>query len=216
MLICVLSYLIGSLNSAIIATYLVARKDVREFGSKNAGLTNVYRIFGKTAACLTLLFDFLKGFIAVFIANLPFIFGIISKDEYDSMILSLAAAIFIILGHSFPIFYEFKGGKGILLAAVCMLATDPVVFLCEFIVFFALVALTRYISVGSIACCIGYPLFTLLWQGFISQFFGIEYQNVLIHTLLTLVMGIICFLRHMPNVKRLLNHEENKFKFRKD
>lgn len=204
------------MNSAIIATFLISGKDIRDFGSKNAGLTNVYRCFGKTAAALTLIFDFLKGIIVVFVSRLPFIIGLLSDTEYDVLSVSMVAALLAIIGHSFPIFYGFKGGKGILIAGVCMLATDPIVFVCEVVLFFTLVGITRYISVGSIACCIGYPVFTLIWQVVSVKLFDTDYEMILVHVIIALLIGALCFVRHLPNVKRLINHEENRFTIRKD
>lgn len=206
----------GSLNSAIIATFFVSGKDIRDFGSKNAGLTNVYRCFGKTAAALTLAFDFLKGILVILASHLPFMIGILSDAEYDTLTVSMIAALFAVIGHSFPIFYGFKGGKGILIAAVCMLLIDPVVFVFEAVVFFSTVGITRYISLGSIACCAGYPIFTLLWQTLSVKLFDSDYRQIAVHVVLALLIGILCFLRHLPNVKRLINHEENKFSIRKD
>lgn len=195
---------------------MVSGKDVRDFGSKNAGLTNVYRCFGKTAAALTLIFDFLKGIIVIIASRIPFIVGIISDIDYDKLSISMIAALFAIIGHSFPIFYQFKGGKGILIAGVCMLATDPIVFIFEAVLFFSLVGITKYISVGSIACCIGYPIFTLIWQIISVNVFDANYYMITAHVIIALLMGVLCFVRHLPNVKRLINHEENKFKIRKD
>lgn len=195
---------------------MVSGKDVRDFGSKNAGLTNVYRCFGKTAAALTLIFDFLKGIIVIIASRIPFIVGIISDIDYDKLSISMIAALFAIIGHSFPIFYQFKGGKGILIAGVCMLATDPIVFIFEAVLFFSLVGITKYISVGSIACCIGYPIFTLIWQIISVNVFDANYYMITAHVIIALLIGVLCFVRHLPNVKRLINHEENKFKIRKD
>lgn len=195
---------------------MVSGKDVRDFGSKNAGLTNVYRCFGKTAAALTLIFDFLKGIIVIIASRIPFIVGIISDIDYDKLSISMIAALFAIIGHSFPIFYQFKGGKGILIAGVCMLATDPIVFIFEAVLFFTLVGITKYISVGSIACCIGYPIFTLIWQIISVNVFDANYYMITAHVIIALLIGVLCFVRHLPNVKRLINHEENKFKIRKD
>lgn len=195
---------------------MVSGKDVRDFGSKNAGLTNVYRCFGKTAAALTLIFDFLKGIIVIIASRIPFIVGIISDIDYDQLSISMIAALFAIIGHSFPIFYQFKGGKGILIAGVCMLATDPIVFIFEAVLFFSLVGITKYISVGSIACCIGYPIFTLIWQIISVNVFDANYYMITAHVIIALLIGVLCFVRHLPNVKRLINHEENKFKIRKD
>lgn len=195
---------------------MVSGKDVRDFGSKNAGLTNVYRCFGKTAAALTLIFDFLKGIIVIIASRIPFMVGIISDIDYDQLSISMIAALFAIIGHSFPIFYQFKGGKGILIAGVCMLATDPIVFIFEAVLFFSLVGITKYISVGSIACCIGYPIFTLIWQIISVSVFDADYYMITAHVIIALLIGVLCFVRHLPNVKRLINHEENKFKIRKD
>ena len=206
----------GSLNSAIIATFFVSGKDIRDFGSNNAGLTNVYRCFGKLAAGLTLLFDFAKGVVVIIAARLPFMLNLLDKSQYDVLTVCGVAILFAIFGHSFPVFYGFKGGKGILIAGVCMLFADPVVFLCEFVLFVVTVALSRYISLGSILCCIGYPVLTFIWQTVGVTYLNLDYKNIWIHTLLALLAGIFCFVRHMPNVKRLINHEENKFVLRKD
>lgn len=140
---------------------------------------------------------------------------VIDSSECDVYFVCGLATFFAILGHVFPVFFGFKGGKGILIAATCMLATDPVVFLCEFILFALLVAITRYISVGSIATCIGYPIFTFAWQTLSNIYFDGDYQNIWIHVLLALFAGILCFARHIPNVKRLIRHEESKFAFKK-
>ncbi len=207
------AYFIGSLNSAIIATFVTTGKDIRNYGSNNAGLTNVYRCFGKIPAGITLLIDILKGFIVILLARLIFILGIADYAEQDVLTVCGLATMCAILGHVFPVFYGFKGGKGILIASVCILATDPIVFLCELVMFVALVGTTRYISVGSIACCIGYPVFTLIWQSISNRYFDGTYENILIHALIALAAGIFCFARHIPNVKRLFKHEESKFSF---
>ena len=163
-----------------------------------------------------MIFDFLKGIIVIIASRIPFIVGIISDIDYDKLSISMIAALFAIIGHSFPIFYQFKGGKGILIAGVCMLATDPIVFIFEAVLFFSLVGITKYISVGSIACCIGYPIFTLIWQIISVNVFDANYYMITAHVIIALLIGVLCFVRHLPNVKRLINHEENKFKIRKD
>lgn len=213
-LVLIASYLIGSLNSAIICTFITTGKDVRKYGSNNAGLTNVYRCFGKIPAGLTLLMDLLKGFAVVYLTK--FVFTVTTPpDNFDSVTACGLAALFAVLGHVFPIFYKFKGGKGILVAGTCMAVIDPMVFLCALIIFVLLVAITKYISVGSIACCVGYPVFTLFWQLIANGCFGGEYTNIVWHVLVAFFMGLLCFLRHMPNVKRLIAHEESKFAFKK-
>lgn len=213
-LVLVASYLVGSLNSAIISTFLTKGKDIRQFGSNNAGLTNVYRCFGKLPAALTLIMDLLKGFAVVCLTKLVF-FVTAPPDGFDTVTACGLAALFAVLGHVFPVFYKFKGGKGILVAATCMAAIDPVVFLCELVLFVLLVALTKYISVGSIACCVGYPVFTLAWQLLANAHLDGEYVNIYVHTFVAFLVGLLCFLRHMPNVKRLVAHKESKFALKK-
>ena len=210
-LVCIVSYLIGSLNSAILTVYLVKHKDIRNYGSTNAGLTNVYRCFGAPCAAITLVADLLKGFVVVFGTRLVlFETGLFSAQEHDIMTACLIASLFAVLGHVFPIYYKFKGGKGILVAGTCMAAIDWRVFLCELLVFVVVVLITRYVSVGSIACCIGYPVFSIIMGIFVH---GSEYTYL--HAIVAGIIGVVCLLRHIPNIKRLINHTENKFSFKK-
>ncbi len=205
------SYTVGSLNSAIIATYLLKHKDVREYGSFNAGLTNVYRCFGVTAAICTVIMDLLKGAVVVFGTRLVYSLPLYEDCRLDSFSVVLISVLFAVLGHCFPVFYRFKGGKGILLAAVCMLFTDPMVFLMELIMFAILVSTTKYISVGSLAACVGYPIFTMCWQLFANAFLGAGYENIYLHGLIILPMFILCYFRHFSNIKHLWSKEEKKF-----
>ena len=209
----ILSYIIGSLNSAIIMTYLLKRKDIREYGSFNAGLTNVYRCFGITTAAATLLMDFLKGVIVVFGTKLVLMLPLFENFKLDTLSVCLISALFAVTGHCYPVFYKFRGGKGILVAAVCMLLTDPVVFLLEAVMFAILVAVTRYISVGSLAACVGYPVFTLLWETASNAWFGGSYENISLHALIILPMFLMCYFRHFSNIKHLWSGEEKKLYF---
>lgn len=210
-----LSYVIGSLNSAIIATYLLKHKDIREYGSFNAGLTNVYRCFGIGAAGATLLMDFLKAVVVVFGTRLVLRLPVFADFKLDALSVCMISALFAVTGHCFPAFYKFRGGKGILLAAMCMLMTDPMIFLLEVILFVILVAATKYISIGSLAACIGYPTFTLLWQYFANSYLGGSYENIHIHALIILPMFLMCYFRHFSNIQHLWSGEEKKFYFHK-
>lgn len=207
-----ISYLIGSLNSAIVAGYLIKHKDIRNYGSNNAGLTNVYRCFGTTCAVITFLFDICKGFLVVYGTRLAlFGSGLFSAEEHDVKTACMIVSLFAVLGHVFPIYYRFKGGKGILVAGMTMLAIDPIVFLFELLIFIILVAATRYVSLGSLATCVGYPIFTLIVEIFFRGFPHYTYS----HAVIAGIIGLLCLLRHIPNIKRLINHTENKFKFKK-
>lgn len=206
------SYIIGSLNSAIIAVFLMTGKDVREYGSKNAGLTNVYRCFGTVCAAVTLIADLLKGFAVVFGTRLFLgALGYFSTGDNNVTTACLIASACAVLGHVFPIFYRFKGGKGILIASMCTLAIEPVAFLCGLIIMTVMTAVTRYISVGSICCCLFYPVSFVFADLLKDRVTSTTY----VHAGIAALMGIFCLLRHLPNIKRLINHTENKFVMKK-
>ncbi len=217
----VVSYLLGSCNSAIIVVRLWKKVDVRDFGSKNAGLTNTLRCFGKGAALITLLGDLTKGVVAVLLSKLIFVLldtGI--SDVIGSEItgvnnlrfIGYIAGFLAILGHIFPLYYGFKGGKGILVSASILIVTDPLTF-CIVIPFFALIlALTKYVSVSSITAAIAYPIITFTTQYFISD---VPKNLALLHTLLVIGTSILLIYMHKSNIVRLKNHTENKFSFKK-
>ena len=205
------SYVIGSLNSAIIVTLLVKRKDIRKYGSFNAGLTNVYRCFGASTAAITLLMDFAKGAIVVLGTKLMLLLPMFRGFPLDTLSVCMISTLFAVAGHCYPAFYGFKGGKGILLAAVCMIFTDPIIFLLELILFVIMVATTKYISIGSLSACVGYVVFTFVWQTLSNAFFGGSYENIWLHLLIILPMFLMCFLRHFSNIQHLWQGEEKKF-----
>ena len=196
-------------------TYLIKHKDIREYGSFNAGLTNVYRCFGISTAAATLAMDFLKGIVVVFGTRLVLMLPLFENFKLDTLSVCLISALFAVTGHCFPAFYKFRGGKGILLAAMCMVLTDPVVFLLEAIMFVILVGITRYISVGSLAACIGYPIFTMLWETAANAWFGGSYENISLHALIILPMFFMCYFRHFSNIKHLWSGDEKKIYFHK-
>ena len=182
----IFSYLFGSLNSAIIVCRVLKHKDIRDYGSNNAGLTNVLRVFGKGPAAATLLCDLAKGVLAVVIGYL--------------------AGFFVMLGHIFPVFYGFHGGKGVLIAATTLIAIDPLTCAFSVAVFAIVLAATKYVSVGSICAAIAYPVFTPIVQLFI-----IKGDGVLANTLMATAIGLLIIYMHRPNIKRLMNGTENKF-----
>ena len=206
----IISYLLGSVNSAIVVSRALYNEDVRDFGSKNAGLTNVVRTYGKKAAILTLIGDLLKVGVAVFITG--FLFGFyynkgICWNEYCYI-----SGFFCMIGHIKPIFYRFKGGKGVLCVAALLLFLAPAVFGALFLLFVALVALTKFISLGSIVCA---GLMPFAIQGYMEIMSGEGNYHPIITTVF-IFMAIIVIFCHRANIKRLLHGEENKFQFRKD
>ena len=139
----IFSYLLGSLNSAIIVCKIMKHEDIRNFGSKNAGLTNVLRTFGKGCAGVTLLCDLFKGIIAVVICRLVVtnLFDVMFFN--DSRFIGYLAGIFVMLGHIFPVFYGFHGGKGVLIAATTLIAIDPLTCLFSVSVFAIVLMLNK-------------------------------------------------------------------------
>lgn len=217
----VVSYLLGSCNSAIIVVRLWKKVDIRDFGSKNAGLTNTLRCFGKGAALLTLLGDMLKGVLAVLISRLIFVlFDTGISDILGSEItgvnnlrfIGYIAGFIAVLGHIFPLYYGFKGGKGILVSASILIITDPLTF-CIVVPFFAVVlALTKYVSVASIASAVAYPFITFTTQYYINN---VPKNLALLHTVLVIGTSILLIYMHRSNIERLRNHTENRFSFKK-
>ena len=141
------AYLLGSVNFAIYISKAAYHKDIRDYGSKNAGMTNMMRTFGTKAAAMVLLGDIMKAVISVTVSML--ICGI------D---IAYIAGIFCIIGHCFPVFYKFRGGKGFATAAGMVLAAEPLVFLICLIIFVLIVATTKFISAGSIMAAPFFPL----------------------------------------------------------
>lgn len=209
----VISYLLGSLNSAIIVCKLWKKTDIRTVGSKNAGLTNTFRVFGKGPAIATLIGDLFKGVIAVILSRVVFGFlntGVEYIDmlgivQIDTTFVGYIAGFFAIIGHIFPLYYKFKGGKGVLVSCSILLVIDPVTF-CIVIPFFILVViLTRYVSVASILAAVAYPIITFITQTLSDR------PNVLLNTILVIGTSVLLIFMHRENIKRLRAGTENKF-----
>lgn len=205
----VLGYFLGSLNFAIISGYLLKGKDIRNFGSGNAGLTNTLRCFGKECAILTLVGDLGKGMIAVFLSQT---FGkMLAGADMDLYLLGCIAGLFAMLGHMFPVYYGFKGGKGVLVGVSIFLVLDIRVFLVLIGIFAMIVAITKYVSLGSIiasACC---PVASFIFQctiDFEKQSYTMS--QIWLHCAVLAVMcGTIIFM-HRSNIQRLREGTENK------
>ena len=200
----VIAYLIGSVNFSILISKKVAGFDLREKGSGNAGTTNVLRTVGKGAAIVTLLLDILKGVVAILIALLY------NKiiPELNGAILVQIAGIFVILGHTFPIYFGFKGGKGVATALGILITTNYQIGLICLVFALLLIALTRMVSAGSLASAILFPVLTL----FLSKENFIVPGNYFIYSI---IIAIIIIFNHRSNIKRLLNGTENTISFKK-
>ena len=208
----VLSYLLGSFNSSILVVRLLKHQDIREFGSHNAGLTNTLRCFGKGCAALTLVGDLAKGIVAVLLSKgICELLGTGLTAQNDVHFIGYIAGIFAILGHVFPIYYHFKGGKGVLVGVSVFLGIDWKVFLCLIVIFAVVLAISKYVSLGSIiaaACC---PVGTFLFQFW--QRGDLPMWYLWLNTGLAALMGAWVIYMHRTNIQRLKAGNENKFSF---
>lgn len=198
-LVGLVAYLIGSISFAIIFGKKFAGIDVRDKGSKNAGSTNVLRTAGKKAGALTLICDILKGVAAVLVAIVA------SKVWKESNVetLKYLAGLMAIIGHTFPVFYGFRGGKGVATSLGVLLVVNPQIGgIC---LVFALVIMiaTRWVSLGSIAAATLFPILTV----FMTDNFNTKIISILI--------ALLVIFNHRSNIKRLKEGTENKISFKK-
>lgn len=223
LLTAVIAYLIGSINPAVIVTriFTKGKSDIRDMGSGNAGFTNVLRSVGKVPAIITIVCDALKCIVAVFIGVL--IFSFVKLPIEDAWFarcfmtcVKYIAGIFCILGHSFPLYFHFKGGKGIVTAGALMVASDWRVFLMILATFLIVFIFGKIISRASITCAVFYAPYTF----FITFVFDHLLTKpclwyVIIATFASLVIGIFATVKHKDNIKRLMNGEEKKITAKK-
>lgn len=194
------AYLIGSINFAIIISWFFAKKDIRDYGSGNAGMTNVLRTFGKLPAVLTTVGDFFKGVLAVWLGR----YIIISLGTYVPEYADYLVALPALLGHCFPIYHRFKGGKGILVSAGIILMLNPWVLVTILTVFIIVVALSRMVSLASISAAVAFPISTLIYGLCANS------PDVLIDTILAVIMAGLVIFMHRSNIERIKNGTESK------
>ena len=187
---CVIGYILGSVSFAVLLTKLVEKKDVRNFGSGNAGATNVARVFGMGAGLLTLLFDGLKTAAAMALGRLI-------GGEGGFLIAGGAC----LMGHCFPVFFGFHGGKGVAVGAVMGLMISWKLFLLLCLVFFLVFAIARRVSLSSLSCCVAFPIFEYI----------LGYDSLWEMVLGIAAAACVIFM-HRENIKRLFAGTEPKFK----
>ena len=207
------AYLLGSVNGAITASKVFYRKDIRDFGSGNPGLTNFYRTFGKSGFLLVVFIDVIKTITPVMLGGWLF-------ATYTDMLLTevgplyrildlaffgqVLAGFFVMLGHCFPLFYKFKGGKGIMAIGAIVVVVNWQLALISWGVFVLVALITRYVSLASILGSITFPVSML-----ILNVGGIAERNIVI------LCVILVIVRHIPNIKRLIKGEESKLKLKR-
>ena len=203
-IVVIIAYLLGSISFSVIISKKLAGFDVREKGSGNAGATNMLRSVGK-GAVLTLIGDCLKGVIAILVAV---IVGKIAKNADKALLVQLAG-IAVVLGHTFPIFFNFKGGKGVATALGVVLVTNWQIGLICLVFALVLMALSRMVSLGSVGACVLFPVLVLFIK---SNYIVTEGSSYLIYSI---ILAVIVAFNHRSNIKRLLTGTENKISFKK-
>ena len=203
----IIAYLIGSISSSVIISKKLAGFDVREKGSGNAGSTNVLRTVGKKAALLTLICDILKGVIAVLVT---FLIGLFVKEANKAVMVQLAA-LFVVIGHTFPIFFGFKGGKGVATSLGVLLIINWRIGLICLVFALAIMALTRMVSLGSIGAAVLFPVLVIFMQksNYLVKGSRISY------IIFGICLAALVIFNHRSNLVRIINGNENKLSFKK-
>ena len=208
LLLIVISYLSGSINTAILVSKRLYRDDIRTHGSGNPGLTNMLRTFGKGAAGLTLIGDLLKTVFPILIAGFFFGFQYVAAVSVSEM--CYTAGLFAIFGHVFPIYHKMKGGKGVLSTACMALVIAPIAFLILFALFAVIVAASKYVSLGSVVAGVLYPV---LMHGYFAVCFKSPMPGIA--ALSTIIIACLIVWCHRGNLQRISDRTERKLSFGK-
>lgn len=189
-LVILISYLLGNIQASYILGKVILKKDIRNYGSSNAGTTNALRVFGKKIAIATLLIDVLKGVIAVFLGKEI----LLEKGE-------IVAGLFVVIGHIWPIFMRFKGGKGVATSIGAGLILTPITSVLVILLGLIILKKTKYVSLSAIISIIMWPIF--------NTFFYFRRGNIEI-LIISIIIAIIVVFKHKENIRRLINGSENK------
>lgn len=197
--VAVFSYLLGSINFAIIISRTLKHEDIRDHGSGNAGMTNMLRVYGKSYGAVTAVLDFLRAILAITLSRLLF-----NRFNIEFVDAGYIAGLFVMLGQIYPLFFGFRGGKGVMTSLGVMLVLNPIVFLIIVVVFVPIVFITRIVSIASVLGAVAYPIVTFIF----SKLYG---SNAVSNTCFSIIYSAIILFMHRENIKRLLNGTENKF-----
>jgi glycerol-3-phosphate acyltransferase PlsY len=204
--------LIGSIPTAVWVGKLFYGVDIREHGSGNAGATNTFRVLGWKSGVLVSLIDIFKGFVAAYyVSQLGFVLGGIPMYAFDiwniDVFMRVVAGLFAVIGHMYPLYAGFKGGKGVITAAGMLFGIEPVSISLALTVFLILLVTSRYVSLASMVASISYPLFVLFMRYGLGMS---ELDGSLMVFSSAVALGIV--LKHKDNIKRLMNGTENRIK----
>ncbi len=205
-LIAVIAYLLGSLNFSIILSEVVKKKDIRDSGSGNAGATNMLRTYGKKAAVGTMIGDILKVALGIIIAfaildvPMKYIFSnpADAAEIQRVMLYKEFAGLFCVLGHIFPLYFKFKGGKGVAACTGMVIIVDWRIALILFVIFIGVILISKWISLGSIVIALLYPVLIFAF-----------YKNFILAAVALLFTAIV-IVAHRENIKRLAKGTENR------
>ena len=200
-LVCMVAYLLGSINTSILISRMYGT-DIRRHGSGNAGATNTLRTLGKKAAVMVVLGDAIKGVLAILLSGfwVKLCANLGAEVLENAEMYRCCAGFFAIMGHNFPIYFKFRGGKGVLTSAAVIAVLEPVIFLCLLAIFIIIVAITRYVSLGSVCSAAGLIVLPVIILGF-------DHLPFLIFGLLA---GLSAILMHRGNLIRLKKGTERK------
>jgi glycerol-3-phosphate acyltransferase PlsY len=203
----VVAYMLGSISSAVWIARTRHGINIREHGSGNAGATNILRVLGPKAALPVFVFDFLKGLVAVQFIRFTSLDNQINPELYTGY--EIALGICAVIGHIFPVFASFKGGKGVATVAGVLVAISPYAMLIALAVFLITFLITRYVSLSSIMAALTFPIFVIFLFGFILKTASVTLQCF------SIIASTMIIITHRKNIKRLRNGTENKISFKK-
>ena len=209
-LIAIIAYLIGSINFSVILSKKMAGFDVRQKGSENAGTTNMLRSVGKKAAAITLICDILKGVVSIGIAILV---GYLFNAQNKSILVQIAA-IAVVIGHTFPIFFGFKGGKGVATSLGVLIMTNWQIGLICLAIAIIIMAITKMVSLGSCMAAIAFPLLTYFAANIFENAYIVKEGSS--YFVYSIILAVIVLFNHRSNIKRIITGKENKLSFKKE
>lgn len=206
----IIAYLIGSINFSVILSKKMAGFDVRQKGSGNAGTTNMLRSVGKKAAAITLICDILKGVVSIGIAILV---GYLFNAQNKSILVQIAA-IAVVIGHTFPIFFGFKGGKGVATSLGVLIMTNWQIGLICLAIAIIIMAITKMVSLGSCMAAIAFPLLTYFAANIFENAYIVKEGSS--YFVYSIILAVIVLFNHRSNIKRIITGKENKLSFKKE
>ena len=206
----IIAYLIGSINFSVILSKKMAGFDVREKGSGNAGSTNMLRSVGKKAAAITLICDILKGVVSIGIAIL---LGNVIENMNRELLLQIAG-IAVVIGHTFPIFFGFKGGKGVATSLGVLIMTNWQIGLICLAIAIIIMAITKMVSLGSCMAAIAFPLLTYFAANIFENAYIVKEGSS--YFVYSIILAVIVLFNHRSNIKRIITGKENKLSFKKE